>query len=167
MTCGNCKHEFCWICGHDWKTHTGDPYDCALAIYGYTEGKSETSEQHKRYSVERHLHHKLAQDNEAKNVTADCDVLRTKVKLDEALLQDIISTRDELRDIMMWSYAYAYFLESEQKLKLFQYVQKQGEIELEKLCLMIEVRPESKTKFVTRLKGLRSVIDLISGHVCD
>jgi hypothetical protein len=27
MTCNRCKHEFCWICLNDWKTH-GASYDC-------------------------------------------------------------------------------------------------------------------------------------------
>jgi len=31
MTCRNCKHEFCWLCGGDWKQHgsnTGGFYTC-------------------------------------------------------------------------------------------------------------------------------------------
>lgn len=28
MKCINCGYEFCWICGHEWKTYEGDKYTC-------------------------------------------------------------------------------------------------------------------------------------------
>lgn len=28
MKCLNCGFEFCWVCGHEWKTHEGEKYNC-------------------------------------------------------------------------------------------------------------------------------------------
>ena len=29
MQCYNCKHEFCWMCLCDWKTHGSEYYECS------------------------------------------------------------------------------------------------------------------------------------------
>lgn len=25
----NCKHDFCWMCLHDWKSHGSEYYECS------------------------------------------------------------------------------------------------------------------------------------------
>ena len=29
MQCSKCKHDFCWMCLGDWKTHGSDYYECS------------------------------------------------------------------------------------------------------------------------------------------
>ena len=29
MQCYNCKHDFCWMCLGDWKTHGSEYYECS------------------------------------------------------------------------------------------------------------------------------------------
>ncbi len=40
MTCSICRHEFCWICMGDWKSHNGTSYQCNQ----YTEDTQEMQE---------------------------------------------------------------------------------------------------------------------------
>jgi ariadne-2 len=29
MQCYNCKHDFCWMCLGDWKSHGSEYYECS------------------------------------------------------------------------------------------------------------------------------------------
>lgn len=29
MQCGACRHDFCWVCLGDWKTHGSEYYECS------------------------------------------------------------------------------------------------------------------------------------------
>ena len=29
MQCSKCKHDFCWMCLGDWKTHGSEYYECS------------------------------------------------------------------------------------------------------------------------------------------
>ena len=29
MQCGACRHDFCWVCLGDWKSHGSEYYECS------------------------------------------------------------------------------------------------------------------------------------------
>jgi hypothetical protein len=53
----------------------------------------------------------------------------------------VIGVRDEARSVLKWSYPYAYMLdEGSAALRLFEFVQKECEMAIEKLCWALERR---------------------------
>ncbi|KPA83261.1 putative RING finger protein [Leptomonas pyrrhocoris] len=58
MTC-KCGHQFCWVCGHDWSSHTGDYYSCKNASAASSTDDSDGVRQSKRflYHFERYTLH--------------------------------------------------------------------------------------------------------------
>ena len=32
MQCFNCKHDFCWMCLGNWRTHGSEYYECSRSI---------------------------------------------------------------------------------------------------------------------------------------
>ncbi len=59
MTCQKCKHEFCWICGGDWKDHganTGGYYNCNK--FNEKQGEDDGSDAAKaKRELDRYLHY--------------------------------------------------------------------------------------------------------------
>lgn len=48
MQCGACRHDFCWVCLGDWKTHGSEYYECSR----YKEDPNLTSDsQHAQVSI--------------------------------------------------------------------------------------------------------------------
>ena len=59
MTCRKCKHDFCWLCLGDWKTHgsgTGGYYACNI----YEKKKANDKEFQKMLEIKENSKNELA-----------------------------------------------------------------------------------------------------------
>lgn len=58
MTC-KCGHQFCWVCGYDWASHSGDFYSCKNASAAPVKSDREDVRQSQRfmYHYERYTLH--------------------------------------------------------------------------------------------------------------
>lgn len=151
MTCRSpCSFEFCWICLADWKGHgygSCNGYEERKEQFDLDEG--EKTRRMAKKSLERYTHyyerwaanHKsmkkaIVDLHEMKNVTLDKLLAKhsqTTSQLDfvlEAWMQIV-----ECRRVLKWTYAYGYYLSQEEvaKTKLFEYLQGEAEVALEKL----------------------------------
>jgi hypothetical protein len=56
MQCYNCKHDFCWMCLGDWKTHGSEYYECSR----YKENPNiahESAHAQAREALKKYLHY--------------------------------------------------------------------------------------------------------------
>jgi uncharacterized protein with PIN domain len=70
-----------------------------------------------------------------------CELKKTKTDIEDLQKKAdfILMTRDEARSVLMWSYPYAYMLkDGSVALRLFEFVQKECETAIERLCYAIE-----------------------------
>jgi len=126
MTCQKCKHEFCWICGGDWKDHganTGGYYNCNK--FNEKQGEDDGSDAAKaKRELDRYLHYysRYHAHAEAQNF-AKRQLQETEKRM--VLLQE---TRDnstwadveflksaneqlvECRRVLKFTYTFAYYL---------------------------------------------------------
>jgi hypothetical protein len=71
--------------------------------------------------------------------------------------EHVIRVRDEARSVLKWSYPYAYMLEEgSSALRLFEFVQKECEVAVEKLCWALERR---KGCTADRVMSLTTVVE--------
>jgi ariadne-1 len=155
MTCrartgtGGCGYEFCWICGHDWKTHVGDGYSCNKFVNFDTANPGDLPE----YDLRRlnHYHTRwmnhvqsrktevAAREQFRKNMMGQWFSIRDPMfhgaKEAAELCDSIFKAIDTARSILIWSYPHAFFLKpSSNELALFEHVQKEVERYFEELA---------------------------------
>ena len=56
MQCYHCKHDFCWMCLGDWKTHGSEYYECSR----YKENPNiahESAHAQAREALKKYLHY--------------------------------------------------------------------------------------------------------------
>ncbi|KAG8644117.1 hypothetical protein MANES_11G099900v8 [Manihot esculenta] len=172
MTCrAPCKFEFCWLCLGEWKSH-GNFYICNSYKKAQRSGRYAQENPWKMAEEnpwKRYIHYYerwTANQSSRKKALADLYEVKTvhMVKLcgiyhksiselkgiEEAWLQIV-----ECRRVLMWSYVYGYYLseneETKKNIHLFEYLQGQAEIGLERLhrCAEVEMRP-----FITDYENL-------------
>ncbi|OAY37414.1 hypothetical protein MANES_11G099800v8 [Manihot esculenta] len=164
MTCrAPCNFEFCWLCLGKWRTsgyfHSCNSYEKAKSrLYAEDNHRKEMAEENpwKRYihyyerwtANQSSRKRALADLDEAKTVQMVklCDVYHKSISelkgIEEAWLQIV-----ECRRVLRWSYVYGYYLsekeETKKNIHLFEYLQGQAEIGLERLhrCAELELIP--------------------------
>ncbi len=70
MQCYHCKHDFCWMCLGDWKTHGSEYYECSR----YKENPNiahESAHAQAREALKKYLHYFERVNN--KSIAIDCD----------------------------------------------------------------------------------------------
>ncbi len=144
MTCNPpCRHEFCWICLGDWFKH--------LTCNGYEEGNSTSVkevEMAKTYVRKyNHYYGRWAANNMSMlKAIADLHEVETEqiVKLSEKqgkpqiefwFLVEAWKQIVECRRVLKWTYAYGYYLPEDEdaKKRLFEFLQGEAEVGLERL----------------------------------
>uniref|UniRef100_A0A3Q3X178 RBR-type E3 ubiquitin transferase n=1 Tax=Mola mola TaxID=94237 RepID=A0A3Q3X178_MOLML len=113
MQCSKCKHDFCWMCLGDWKTHGSEYYECSR----YKENPdivNQSQQAQAREALKKYLFYFERWENHNKSLQLEC------------------------RYTLQYTYPYAYYMESGPRKKLFEYQQAQLEAEIENLSWKVE-----------------------------
>ncbi|XP_017238315.2 probable E3 ubiquitin-protein ligase ARI7 [Daucus carota subsp. sativus] len=149
MTCNrSCGHEFCWTCLGPWSNY----HHCNTYKSGQknkTENAEDKRRQNAKESLERYTHyferwdanHKSrmkAQTDLEKMQEKNLNILCEKFALTKLRLKFVSEAWEQIiecRRTLKWSYAYGYFIPENKcaKVALFQYLQGQAEVGLERL----------------------------------
>lgn len=150
MQCYNCKHEFCWMCLGDWKTHGSEYYECSR----YKENPNiahESAHAQAREALKKYLFYFERWENHSKSLKLEEQTLQNlknriqkKVMKNEGTwidwqyLLDAAALLARCRYTLQYTYPYAYFMEPSPRKELFEYQQAQLEAEIENLSWKIE-----------------------------
>lgn len=138
MTCTStiCKHEFCWVCHGPWTSHVGRAgYDCNR----FNE-EAKATQDVSREALNRYLHYATRYTNHQQSLKLEHKLYATvKGKMEEMQsahmswieVQFLNSAVDSLcaaRRTLCYTYAFAYYLKSNNQAKIFQ--DNQGDLEM-------------------------------------
>lgn len=150
MQCYNCKHDFCWMCLGDWKSHGSEYYECSR----YKENPNIVNESvhaQAREALKKYLHYYERWENHSKSLKLEAETLE-KIKsrinakvmnssgtwIDWQYLVDAASLLAKCRYTLQYTYPFAYYMEAGPRKELFEYQQAQLEAEIENLSWKIE-----------------------------
>ncbi|XP_019633325.1 PREDICTED: E3 ubiquitin-protein ligase ARIH2-like isoform X1 [Branchiostoma belcheri] len=150
MQCFKCKHDFCWMCLGDWKTHGSEYYECSR----YKENPNianESAQAQAREALKKYLFYFERWENHQKSLKLEEQTFqriqqRIKEKvmnnmgtwIDWQYLLDAANLLHKCRYTLEYTYPYAYYQEGGPRKKLFEYQQAQLEAEIENLSWKIE-----------------------------
>ena len=165
MTCQNCGYEFCWLCGHEWHTHEGDPYQCSKNIYI-------NKPQYEENGITIHQLNFQLQKNNARlerfstQATISC-FLKENTKKTEEDIKKLLVIRNYGRRIIKWSNAYLSFMDPNcSSLKLFNFTFNNLQLHFERLCYYIEHPNKNKYSYLeSESKQVLLLIDSLLKHV--
>lgn len=135
MQCFSCKHDFCWMCLGDWKSHGSEYYECSR----YKENPNIANESvhaQAREALKKYLHYYERWDNHSKSFTLEQQTVdRLKTRINEKVMKGLGTWIDwqylfnaatllaKCRYTLQYTYPYAYFMESGSRKVLFEYQQ--------------------------------------------
>jgi len=150
MQCYHCKHDFCWMCLGDWKTHGSEYYECSR----YKENPNiahESAHAQAREALKKYLHYYERWENHSKSMKLEAQTLaKIKTRINEKVmgccgtwidwqyLLDAAALLAKCRYTLQYTYPYAYYMEPSPRKELFEYQQAQLEAEIENLSWKIE-----------------------------
>lgn len=149
MQCYHCKHDFCWMCLGNWRTHGSEYYECSR----YKENPNIANESvhaQAREALKKYLHYFERWENHSRSLKLEAVTLE-KIKnritekvmggsgtwIDWQYLFDSAKLLAKCRYTLQYTYPYAYYMETDRK-QLFEYQQAQLEAEIENLSWKIE-----------------------------
>jgi len=150
MQCFNCKHDFCWMCLGNWRTHGSEYYECSR----YKENPNIANESvhaQAREALKKYLHYFERWENHSRSLKLEAVTLE-KIKnritekvmsgsgtwIDWQYLFDSAKLLAKCRYTLQYTYPYAYYMEASPRKQLFEYQQAQLEAEIENLSWKIE-----------------------------
>jgi len=150
MQCYHCKHDFCWMCLGDWKTHGSEYYECSR----YKENPNiahESVHAQAREALKKYLHYYERWENHSKSMKLEAQTLaKIKSRINEKVMSchgtwidwqyllDAAALLAKCRYTLQYTYPYAYYMEPSPRKELFEYQQAQLEAEIENLSWKIE-----------------------------
>lgn len=150
MQCYSCKHDFCWMCLGDWKSHGSEYYECSR----YKENPaiaSESAHAQAREALKKYLFYYERWENHSRSLRLEEQTLqRIKERIQQKVMSnegtwidwqyllDAATLLAKCRYTLQYTYPYAYFLDSGPRKELFEYQQAQLEAEIENLSWKIE-----------------------------
>lgn len=145
MTCNRCKHEFCWVCSNDWKSH-GASYDC-------NRYKGNPEQDTAREALNRYTHYYHRWINHANSLKFEkafkeqCQLkIQEKIMnkeggtlVDWEFLTEAVEHLTRARYTLQYTYPYAYYLDDNiSKKMLFENIQAELERDVENLSHSLE-----------------------------
>ncbi len=144
MTCNRCKHEFCWVCSNDWKSH-GATYDC-------NRYKGNPEQDNAREALNRYTHYYHRWINHAnslkfENAFKEQCQLKIEEKImnkeggtlvDWEFLNEAVDSLVRARYTLQYTYPYAYYLDDNESKMLFENIQAELERDVENLSHSLE-----------------------------
>lgn len=131
MTCRICKYDFCWICETDWNRPAGDGcHVCTKFNYDDTKLKQKTRGNARKlltryvFYHDRYMMHKKSLEFEQQLI----DDVRNKIQqlhlggasiTQTPILQESVLVLNRCRRTLMFTYAFAYFLEDNNQAHIF------------------------------------------------
>ncbi|KAK9970500.1 hypothetical protein ABG768_026439 [Culter alburnus] len=150
MQCSKCKHDFCWMCLGDWKTHGSEYYECSR----YKENPdivNQSQQAQAREALKKYLFYFERWENHNKSLQLEAQTYqRIQEKIQERVMNNLGTWIDwqylqnaakllaKCRYTLQYTYPYAYYMESGPLKKLFEYQQAQLEAEIENLSWKVE-----------------------------
>lgn len=150
MQCTKCKHDFCWMCCADWRSHGSEYYECSR----YKENPNIANESvnaQAREALKKYLFYFERYENHSKSLKLEEQTLkkiRERIQekvmsssgtwIDWQYLLDAASLLKKCRYTLQYTYPYAYYLEKGPRKQLFEYQQAQLEAEVENLSWKVE-----------------------------
>ncbi|KAK2163122.1 hypothetical protein LSH36_85g05039 [Paralvinella palmiformis] len=150
MQCSKCKHDFCWMCLGDWKTHGSEYYECSR----YKENPNianESAHAQAREALKKYLFYFERWENHAKSLQLEeqtLDNIKKRIEekvmnnsgtwIDWQYLLDAAFLLKKCRYTLQYTYPYAYYLDKGPRKSLFEYQQAQLEAEVENLSWKVE-----------------------------
>ncbi|XP_058856049.1 E3 ubiquitin-protein ligase ARIH2 isoform X1 [Acipenser ruthenus] len=170
MQCSKCKHDFCWMCLGDWKTHGSEYYECSR----YKENPdivNQSQQAQAREALKKYLFYFERWENHNKSMQLEAQTYqRIQEKIQERVMNNLGTWIDwqylqnaakllaKCRYTLQYTYPYAYYMESGSRKKLFEYQQAQLEAEIENLSWKVE-RADSYERGVSLTEGELSSCD--------
>ena len=185
MTCrrdaGGCGYEFCWICGHDWKTHTGDAYQCNRFV-DFDSQIKDTNSKSSEINLKRLGHYYTRYMNHIKSAKQEQEMRKKMRKMllerfrhdrnflqndAEQLCEEVFHAIDTARSVLIWSYPHAFFMDpGSNDLAIFEFVQRDVEKNIEDLTFLIENKIVLTQKEIRDAKNLLvSTTEVLNKHV--
>lgn len=151
MTCKNvaCRFEFCWTCLGAWKPHGSGWYSCNR--FDDSDAKKARDDQERsRAALQRYLHYYNRFVNHKNSLKLECKLYKeVQEKMRQMQLQEYswietqylrkaVDVLSECRRTLMYTYAFAYYLEQNNTATIFQDNQKDLELATEQLSELLE-----------------------------
>uniref|UniRef100_A0AC35TT92 RBR-type E3 ubiquitin transferase n=1 Tax=Rhabditophanes sp. KR3021 TaxID=114890 RepID=A0AC35TT92_9BILA len=144
MTCSRCRHEFCWICLGAWQPHGNSYYKCNKYVEDENAG-STSREQLKRYLhyYSRYANHQQSirlQDKLKSTVAQASAGMQTNGMsyIEVQFLNQALLALYRCRKTLMYSYAFAFYLEKNNEALIFEDNQADLESAVENLGSLLE-----------------------------
>ncbi|KAI1288003.1 E3 ubiquitin-protein ligase ariadne-1 [Halotydeus destructor] len=149
MTCKKCCHEFCWLCGHPMKhdLQAMGRHNCNSYIDDEKEKKAENArEQLKRFLhyCNRYMNHNQSRKFESKLYAVVEDRMKelqttyNMSYIEVQFLKYAVDTLCRCRQTLMYTYAFAYYLDKNNQQMIFEANQQDLENATEKLSGYLE-----------------------------
>lgn len=151
MVCrsSSCKHEFCWVCLGPWEPHGSSWYQCSR-FKEEDAKKARDSQEKSRQALQRYLFYCNRYMNHLQNLRFDHKLYaQVKLKMEEMqkygmswievqFLKKAVDILCECRQMLMYSYVFAFFLKKSNQSIIFENNQADLEKATEQLCEYLE-----------------------------
>jgi ariadne-1 len=155
MTCSGCKFEFCWICMGDWTQHganTGGYYKCNKYDPNSADDNDQSDAARARRELDRYLHYyKRYHGHSEAQEFAKKSLKETEARMVALQEQNVDSTWTDVeflktaneqlvqcRQVLKYTYAFAFYLQDNEKRQRFEFHQEMLEKFTENLTELSE-----------------------------
>jgi ariadne-1 len=137
MQCNQCNYEFCWICGHEWNSHTVNSSACANAANWDDKFAGVPKPSEKRMAeaqkaamfITRYRAHEHSQTNQQRRRETTINdlvdrLMRDNLPGDQAVdfALTVFGATEVTSSVLLWSYPCALCMANGPELRIFQHL---------------------------------------------